>query len=358
MIERNILPDRRRVFAGLCAGAVALSMGALGLGAAPAAAKEKVTYGYLIDPALEGVLYAIKQGIVKSDKIEIDGKALAIPALIQSTPTKRFDVLMNAVMAIPLAAKRGLKLVVLSSALRAGKGGLGAGIWVKKDSPYKTMADLKGKTIGNYALRATGTTWIRLALLKKYKLNVSYKGGDMNWVQIPAPALLTALETGRVDAATLIHSQAYRARGSGNYRVLAWTNKDIRELYGVDTVAAVNVTYPGEARRAAGGVPGIQPDAVRIGAVCREESRRGRRGDRQGRQDQRGLFQGLAGGLFLLPGRGFRRRHEGDGDDLVRREGDGHPQVGAEGRRRGVGARHPRIGAGQPEPDRWTLRQP
>ena len=193
MIERTDFPVRRRapvrLGAGLCACALALA-----LGTAPATAKEKVTYGYLIDPALDGVLYAINQGIVKSDKIEIDGKALAIPALIQSTPTKRFDVLMNAVMAIPLAAKRGLELIVLSSALRAGKGGLGAGIWVKKDSPYKTMADLKGKTVGNYALRATGTTWIRLALLKKYKLNVSYKGGDMNWVQIPAPALLTALE--------------------------------------------------------------------------------------------------------------------------------------------------------------------
>ncbi len=231
--------DVSRALAGLCVGTLVL-----GLGTAPTAAKEKITYGYLIDPALEGVLYAIKQGIVKSDRIEIVGKALAIPALIQSTPTKRFDVLMNAVMAIPLAAKRGLELVVLSSALRAGKGGLGAGIWVKKDSPYKTMADLKGRTIGNYALRSTGTTWIRLALLKKYKLNVSYKNGDMNWVQIPAPALLTALETGRVDAATLIHSQAYKARGSGNYRVLAWTNRDIREIYGVDTVAAVNVTYP------------------------------------------------------------------------------------------------------------------
>ena len=228
-----------RLGAGLCAGALAL-----GLSAAPAAAKEKITYAYLIDPALDGVLYAIRQGIVKSDKIEIDGKALAIPALIQSTPTKRFDVIMNAVMAIPLAAKRGLKLTVLSTALRAAKGGLGAGIWVKKESPYKTMADLKGKTLGNYALRSTGTTWIRLALLKKYKLNVSYKGGDLRWVQIPAPALLTALETGRVDAATLIHAQAFKARGTGNYRVLAWTSQDIRALYGVETVAAVNVTYP------------------------------------------------------------------------------------------------------------------
>ena len=288
------------------------------------------------------MLYAIRQGIVKSDKIEIDGKALAIPALIQSTPTKRFDVIMNAVMAIPLAAKRGLKLTVLSTALRAAKGGLGAGIWVKKESPYKTMADLKGKTLGNYALRSTGTTWIRLALLKKYKLNVSYKGGDLRWVQIPAPALLTALETGRVDAATLIHAQAFKARGTGKYRVLAWTSQDIRALYGVETVAAVNVTYPEKlAKRPAAfrefnrmlyeSVQYAVKNADKVGAAIAK-----------GGQDQRGLFQGLDGGLFLLPRRRFRRRHESDGDDLGRRQGDGHHQEGAEGRRCGVGTRRAR----------------
>ena len=54
----------------------------------------------------------IKNNIVKSKTVEVDAKALAIPALIQSTPTKRFDVIMNAVMAIPLAKKRCLDLVV------------------------------------------------------------------------------------------------------------------------------------------------------------------------------------------------------------------------------------------------------
>ncbi len=217
---------------------------AVGMMSSPALAKEKVTYGYLLDPSLEGVLYAIKHGIVKSDKIEIEAKALAIPALIQSTPTKRFDVIMNAVMAIPLAKRRGLNLVVLSTALRAPDDSVGAGIWVKKDSPYKTIADLKGKTIGNYALRSTGTTWIRIALWKAHHMNVSYKNGDFRWVQIPAPALLTALESGRVDAATLIHAQAFKALKTGQYRSLAWTNQDIKKLFGVNAVAAVNVTYP------------------------------------------------------------------------------------------------------------------
>jgi NitT/TauT family transport system substrate-binding protein len=210
----------------------------------PAVAKETITYAYLLDPALEGVLYAIKSGKVTSKTIEIKASALAIPALIQSTPAKRYDVIMNAVMAIPFAKKRGLDLVVLSTALRSSKGRLGAGIWVKKSSPYKTLADLKGKTMGNYALRSTGTTWIRIALWKKHGMNVSYKGGDFKWVQIQAPALLPALASGRIDAATLIHAQAYKAKKSGDYRVLAWTNQDIKKLFGVDSVAAVNVTYP------------------------------------------------------------------------------------------------------------------
>jgi NitT/TauT family transport system substrate-binding protein len=207
-------------------------------------AKEKVTYAYLADPALEGILYAIKSGKVTSDLIDVEASALQIPALISSTPAKKYDVIMNAVMAIPFAKKRGLDLVVLSSALRSAPGREGAGIWVKKDSPYKTLADLKGKKIGSYSLRATGTTWIRIALWKKYGINVSYKGGDYEWVQIPAPALLSSLETGRVDAATLIHSQAYKARATNDYRVLTWTSKDNFELFGADTLSAVNVTYP------------------------------------------------------------------------------------------------------------------
>ncbi len=223
---------------------IAALTGLATLAAQPSMAKETITYGYLLDPSLEGVLYAINQGIVKSDKIKIEATALSIPALIRSTPAKRFDVIMNAVMAIPFAKRRGLNLVILSTALRAAKGGLGAGIWVKKNSSYKSIADLKGKTIGNYALRSTGTTWMRIALWKVYGANVSYKGGDFKWVQMPAPTLLAALEAGKIDAATLIHAQAFKARQTGNYRVLAWTNQDLKKKFGIYTVAAVNVTYP------------------------------------------------------------------------------------------------------------------
>ena len=231
------MKKRSMLRASLCVLAAALI-------SAPVAAKETITYAHLLDPAQEGILYAIKAGIVKSDIIDIEAKALAIPALIQSTPTKQYDVIMNAVMAIPLAKRRGLDLVVLSAGITAAPGRKGGGIWVKKDSPIKTIADLKGKTLGNYALRSTGTTWMRIALARKYDINVAYEGGDFKWVQIPAPSLPTALESGRIDAATLIHSQAYRAESSGDFRLLANTTEDLHELYGVDTVSAVLVSYP------------------------------------------------------------------------------------------------------------------
>jgi NitT/TauT family transport system substrate-binding protein len=223
---------------------LALAAVALALAAAPADAKDKVTYAYLLDPAVDAVMYGIKTGKVTSDKIEIDSKSLAIPALIQATAAKTYDVVMTAVIGIPRANSQGLKLTILSTALRNHRSGEGADIWVKADSPIKTVQDLKDKTIGVYALNSTGITWVRLALWRNYGMNVSYKDGDSKWVEMPAPALPGALLSGKIDAATLIHSQAYKAAASGEFRSLAHTAADNFKHYGVQAVAAVNVGYP------------------------------------------------------------------------------------------------------------------
>lgn len=223
---------------------LALAAAAALASAVPAAAKETITYAYLIDPALEGVLYAIKSGKVKSDSVTIEATPLSIPALIQSTPTKRYDVVMNAVLSIPRALEKGLRLEVLSTALRSVDGAESGAMWVKAGGPYKTLADLKGKTVGDSALQSTGTTWTRIALLKAHNVNVSYDNGDFKWVQMPSAALLGALESGRVDAANLIHLQAFEAIRSGKYVSLLATARDVRKLFGVAQVSAVNVGYP------------------------------------------------------------------------------------------------------------------
>jgi NitT/TauT family transport system substrate-binding protein len=224
-----------------------LAAGALVVGlAAPfaAAAKDKISYAYLIDPALEGVLYGIKSGKVTSPTVEVVATPLPIPALIQSTTTKQYDVVMNAVLSIPRALEQGLKMEVLSTALRSVATPDSGGMWVKSDGPFKTLADLKGKTVGDTALQSTGTTWNRIALWKAHGVNVSYDNGDYKWVQMPATELLGALQTGHVDAANLIHLQAFQALKSGAYRSLLPTAQDIKTLFHVNQVSAVNVAYP------------------------------------------------------------------------------------------------------------------
>ena len=47
--------------------------------------KKKISYAYLLDPAYDAVVWAINNGKVKSDLIEIEARSLAIPQLLQAT---------------------------------------------------------------------------------------------------------------------------------------------------------------------------------------------------------------------------------------------------------------------------------
>lgn len=209
-----------------------------------AQAKEKITYAYLLDPAYDAVTWAMTNGKVTSDLITVEARGLAIPQLIQATSAKQYDVIMTAVIAIPPAAARGLELKVLSTALQQSSRGEGGGIWVKTDSPIRNPKELKGKSLGSYALRSTGYTQVRLALIHKYGLDAALEGGDLKQVEIQAPNLPGALAAGQIDAATLIHSQAFRALKSGEFRPIAETGRDNIEIYGTRFVSALNVSYP------------------------------------------------------------------------------------------------------------------
>jgi len=212
--------------------------------ARPGYAKEKVTYAYLLDPAYDAVTWAMTNGKVASDLIDVDARGLAIPQLIQATSAKQYDVIMTAAIAIPPAAARGLELKVLSTALQQAAAGEGAGIWVKSDSAIKGPKELKGKSLGSYGLRSTGYTQVRLALIHKYGLDAALEGGDLKQLEIQAPNLPGALAAGQIDAATLIHSQAFRAMKSGEFRPIAETGRDNIELYGMRFISALNVSYP------------------------------------------------------------------------------------------------------------------
>ncbi|HEU5018268.1 MAG TPA: MqnA/MqnD/SBP family protein [Pseudolabrys sp.] len=224
-------------------GLAALAAAALLQFASPASAKEVVTFGYLGDPSHEAVLWALRHGKVKSDTIEVKATGLRIPALIQATSARTYDVIETAAMAIPRARSHGLDLLILGPALRYHKAGEGSGIWVKNDSPIKTVADLKGKRLAVYSIGSAGITLVRIALHDVYGLDVSLKGGDLQFVEMPAPAMPAALATGKVDAATLIHAQAFKAMKTHEFRVIAQTAHGLSEKYGLRMVSAVLAGY-------------------------------------------------------------------------------------------------------------------
>src|SRR3990170_446992 len=189
-----------------------------------ASAKEKITVAYLDEDSHRAVFYALEEGLVKSDLITVETRALNIPALIQATGTKQFDVIQTAGVAVPKAAERGLQVKILSVALAAK--GQAASIFVRADSPLKTPADLKGRTIAVESLGATVTTYMRIALAKRYGFNVDIKDGDVKFQEVPREAILSLLHLKKLDAGYLYHTPAYKARRSADFRVLQETVAD------------------------------------------------------------------------------------------------------------------------------------
>ncbi len=213
--------------------------------AAPAAAKDTISFAYLLDPAYDAVVWPLTHGKVTSDTVDVQVKSLDIPALLQATGAKTYDVVMTAAIGVPQAKSRGLELSIMATALRNQEhGGKGGSIYVKTDSPYKMMQDLKGKTLATQSMPSTGTTLMRIGLWKTYGLNVSFDGGDLRWVEVPATAMPGALLTGRIDAASLTHSEAYNASKSKEFRIVASLDDAINKAVGEPAVVAILAGYP------------------------------------------------------------------------------------------------------------------
>ncbi len=222
----------------VAAGAFAL-LGSLGT----AAAKEKITFAYVIDPSMELTLYGIKSGKVSSPTVEVEPVALDLPALLQVTATKRYDLVQAAAISLPRLAQRGLDIKIAGVSLRL-IGGDGGNIWVKKDSPLKDIQELKGKKLGSFALNSTGITIMRIALWKHYGFNVALEGGDIKFNEMASANIAPALLTGQVDAGVLALSNNYKASRNPEFRPLAKMYQTYKGVFDGDPVSTVIIGYP------------------------------------------------------------------------------------------------------------------
>lgn len=211
--------------------------------ASPALAKDKITYGYLSDPSQEVVLWALKNGKVSSDRIEVETTPLDIPALLQATPARTYDVIMTAAMALPRAMERGLDLRIIGTNLRNSEAGRGGNIWVPKGSPIKGAADLKGKKVAVASIGSAAATLLRISLAMHDGLDVSIPGGDVEFVELPPPAMPAALATGKIDAAELQHLQAYQASRTGDFVTVVEVDRNLYDATKLLAVSAVLAGY-------------------------------------------------------------------------------------------------------------------
>jgi ABC-type nitrate/sulfonate/bicarbonate transport system substrate-binding protein len=99
---------------------------------------------------------------------------------------------------------------------------------VKKDAPYKSLADLKGKKIGNFA-RVTGAYFFSAVIAKEKKLDI-----EKDFQSIPAEtgALIALLERGEVEAINMFEPHTTRLVLSDKYRVLLDFDVELEKLFG------------------------------------------------------------------------------------------------------------------------------
>jgi ABC-type nitrate/sulfonate/bicarbonate transport system substrate-binding protein len=213
-------------------GALVLTM-ALGIAALPATAAEVITYGSLPDPGYDAVVWAIENGKISDPNVSIKVERLSsIPALMQAAMTAQFNLIPNGVLAVPQMRESGIPVKILSTLLRYHPEGHSADLWVTKDSPYKTIQDLKGKTIAVTSGEAQNVISVRWVIGDRYKMNADIVGGDFRWVEMPHAQFEAALQSGRVDAAAFSNVASYTLTKDGAYRSVLHGSEELAKMYG------------------------------------------------------------------------------------------------------------------------------
>jgi NitT/TauT family transport system substrate-binding protein len=230
-----------------------------------ARATEKVTITTITDPAYESAVWAIVNGKVSDPAVTVSVSTQPMARNPQSTMQQEFNLSSTGLQSVPALAEQGVHMKILATAYRYNPEGHADDIWVLKDSPYKTMADLKGKTLATQGMENQGTVSLRTVIAEKYGLNPQPIGGDFRWVELPPPQLEPALQTGKIDAAVLGTVPAYMAEKRGLYRSILHGSKELDTLYGGPMPTVVWAAYDDDLNR--------RPDVYRaVVRLLRESS--------------------------------------------------------------------------------------
>lgn len=142
-------------------------------------------------------------GVFAKHGIDLDVDVRPFAGYLAGLPSKQCLATTYAGMDAILKINQGVDWVIIGGGLTVIQQ-----IIVRKDSPIKRVADLRGKRLGTFSTGSAAFKATRAALIDAAGLDIVK---DTKVVQVAAPALLKLLESGAVDAMINISSFTIKA---------------------------------------------------------------------------------------------------------------------------------------------------
>jgi ABC-type nitrate/sulfonate/bicarbonate transport system substrate-binding protein len=187
-----------------------------------------ITVATLDSDGQRGAWYALERGLIETNT-NFTLTYLQVPALVQATASDQFNIIetsMPGFVRARLASGQNIRIVGIVGAVA---GNLHS-IYTRNDSTIQSAEDLRGKTIGIFALGSTIANQAQIVLNEGYGIDLSINSNDLRIVELDPPTLLNALRRGDVDAAVLNFQAEWLAMNDNDLRKVMSTAEEFRNL--------------------------------------------------------------------------------------------------------------------------------
>lgn len=172
--------------------------------------------GGVPEDSIAPAIWAQQSGLFKKNGLDVDVQPQRSGSAVAAAVSGgTYQLGKSSLPALIIAHTRGIPFVIVAPAGLYEASNPVIGLLVRSDSPFKTGADLNGKTIAVSSLSDLYTIATRQW--------VDRHGGDsstLKLIEMPISAVAPALEAGRIDAGCCIEPELQAALGDGKVKVL------------------------------------------------------------------------------------------------------------------------------------------
>ncbi|GAA2399065.1 ABC transporter substrate-binding protein [Nonomuraea africana] len=181
--------------------------------------KTTLTVGVVPVPSSAPLFIAEKNGFFKAEGLTVKTEIIQAPqAVMPKILNGSMDAFLTSYVSLLAINDSGAAKLRLFQHVQTAAPGI-ASVVVPKDSPIKTAADLKGKTVGVNVLKALGQT-----VTNAHLQQAGLKPEDVKFTAVPFADQLTALSTKKIDAAWLVEPFLTAAKKDGAVEIIDTTS--------------------------------------------------------------------------------------------------------------------------------------